>query len=206
MTTPLVINTKDGICWTRRTVTASGIALYAPQDVRTCPRFVMATLSELAEHGIVGSADVLPVAVGPEPQEDPVARCRRLDLLELMDDRAASMVSPLLAAVLDEAERLRARVTELEALTTQATEFRLWEPGYGLYVRRAPGATGFGVLEARRTDEGRRCWTTSGWQYSAVLSDTELFCWPDAQTAVTEAQRVMPGATVREASNGGDAR
>jgi len=99
------------------------------------------------------------------------------------------------------AEQLRAnrdRITELETLAGQATEFRLWEPGYGLYIRRAPGAAGFGVLEARRTDKGRRCWTTSGWQYSAVLTDTELFCWPDASTAVTEARRVMPGAVVRE--------
>ncbi|MFI2911155.1 hypothetical protein ACG2OD_23350 [Streptomyces sp. PDY-4] len=108
-----------------------------------------------------------------------------------------------LAIALDSAQLLQspehaARVAELEALTAQATEFRLWEPGYGLYVRRAPGATGFGVLEARRTDKGRRCWTTAGWQYSAVLSDTELFCWPDAQTAVAEARRVMPGATVCE--------
>jgi len=92
----------------------------------------------------------------------------------------------------------RAHVAELKNLTAQATEFRLWEPGYGLYVRRAPGAAAFGVLEARRTDKGRRCWTTAGWQYSAVLSDKELFCWPDAQTAVAEARRVMPGAAVCE--------
>ena len=91
-----------------------------------------------------------------------------------------------------------ARANELETLTEQATEFRLWEPGYGLYVRRAPGAHGFSVMEARRSDKGRRVWTTSGWQYSALLSDTELFCWPDAETAVAEARRVMPGAVVRE--------
>lgn len=67
MSAPLVVNTRDGMCWTRRTVTSSGIALYAPEAVRTCPRFVMATLAELAERGITGSADVLPVPVGPEP-------------------------------------------------------------------------------------------------------------------------------------------
>jgi hypothetical protein len=103
-----------------------------------------------------------------------------------------------LYAVRAELRVTRGRVTELEALTAQASEFRLWEPGYGLYVRRAPGAAGFGVLEARRTDRGRRCWTTAGWQYAAVLSHDELFCWPDAQTAVAEARRVMPGAIVRE--------
>lgn len=68
MSTPLVVNTRDGSCWTRRTVTAGGIALYAPEAVKTCPAFVMATLAELAEHGIVGSADALPMPMGPEPQ------------------------------------------------------------------------------------------------------------------------------------------
>ncbi|MFJ8538102.1 hypothetical protein [Streptomyces sp. NPDC093591] len=68
MSAPLVVNTRDGMCWTRRTVTSSGIALYAPEGVCGCPEFVMATLVELAEHGICGSADVLPVPVGPELQ------------------------------------------------------------------------------------------------------------------------------------------
>lgn len=67
MSAPLVVNTKDGMCWMRRSVTSSGIALYAPLGVCSCPEFVMATEAELAEHGIAGSADVLPVPVGPEP-------------------------------------------------------------------------------------------------------------------------------------------
>lgn len=71
MSAPLVVNTKDGVCWTRRTVTSGGIALYAPEGVCKCPVFVMATLAELAEHGIVGSADVLPMPVGPVPQVSP---------------------------------------------------------------------------------------------------------------------------------------
>jgi hypothetical protein len=65
---PKFVNTKDGVCWTRRTVTSGGIALYAPEGVCKCPEFVMATLAELAEHGIVGSADVLPMRVGPLPR------------------------------------------------------------------------------------------------------------------------------------------
>lgn len=69
MSAPLVVNTRDGMCWTRRVVTSSGIALYAPEGVCSCPSFVMATLEELAEHGIVGSADALPVPAGPERQE-----------------------------------------------------------------------------------------------------------------------------------------
>lgn len=69
MSAPLVVNTRDGVCWTRRVVTSGGLALYAPESVRTCPDFVMATLEELAEHGIVGSADALPMPVREEPQE-----------------------------------------------------------------------------------------------------------------------------------------
>lgn len=73
MSAPLVVNTTDGTCWTRRSVTRGGLALYAPEGVCKCPEFVMATLAELAEHGIAGSADVLPVPVGPEPQPSELA-------------------------------------------------------------------------------------------------------------------------------------
>ncbi len=76
MSAPLVVNTRDGVCWTRRTVTSGGIALYAPEGIRTCPEFVMATIDELAEQGIVGSADVLPVPVAPEPQASSAERLR----------------------------------------------------------------------------------------------------------------------------------
>ncbi|MFI2632573.1 hypothetical protein ACH5A2_19575 [Streptomyces collinus] len=68
MSAPMVVNTKDGTCWTRRGSFRNGEALYAPEGVCSCPEFVMATLAELAEHGIAGSADVLPVPVAPEPQ------------------------------------------------------------------------------------------------------------------------------------------
>lgn len=68
MSAPLVVNTKDGTCWTRRGSLRGGEPLYAPEGVCQCPEFVMATLAELAEHGIVGSADVLLVPVGSEPQ------------------------------------------------------------------------------------------------------------------------------------------
>lgn len=107
MSAPLVVNVVGGAVWTRREATRDGLALYAPEKCGTCPESVMATYAELEVRGIAGAADVLPVPVGPEPQADPVAVGRRLDLLALMDQRAASVVSPVLAAVLDEAERLR---------------------------------------------------------------------------------------------------
>jgi hypothetical protein len=65
---PLVVNTTDGTVWTRREGTRGGEALYAPEKCGTCPQFVMVTMTELAELGIAGSADVLPMPVGTEPQ------------------------------------------------------------------------------------------------------------------------------------------
>ena len=85
MSAPLVVNTRDGMCWTRRVVTSSGTALYAPEGVCSCPSFVMATLTELAEHGIVGSADVLPVPVGTGPQPSESAYSPALPWAALMD-------------------------------------------------------------------------------------------------------------------------
>lgn len=64
---PLVVNTRDGAVWQRRAVTRDGHGLYAVTGSCNCPEYLMATLAELAEHGIAGSADVLPVPVGPEP-------------------------------------------------------------------------------------------------------------------------------------------
>ena len=68
MSAPLVVNTTDGTCWTQRKATRDGEPLYALADCVRCPELVMATYAELAEHGIAGSADVLPAPVGPEPQ------------------------------------------------------------------------------------------------------------------------------------------
>ncbi|MFC8986904.1 hypothetical protein [Streptomyces sp. NPDC057115] len=135
MSAPLVVNTRDGVCWTRRFVTRDGLAMYAPESVRTCPEFVMATLPELAEQGIVGSAFALPM---PEASngEQPVMRARgRVEALvsgevseELevrLDDLLAVACEPLRARVAELEENLRAvnagwgaardRVAELEA-------------------------------------------------------------------------------------------
>jgi hypothetical protein len=89
----MVVNTVDGTVWLRRAATRGGLALYAPQDVCRCPEFVMATEAELAEHGITGSADVLPVPVGP-PSFPPPPRT--------------------------ELERLAAQVVELQETTAEA--------------------------------------------------------------------------------------
>src|SRR5690606_6222610 len=100
---PLVVNTRDGVCWTRRAVTSGGMALYAPESVKSCPEFAMATFDELAEQGIVGSADVLPMPVAPER---PLLSVRTRELVEMEADRNRWKT---------EAGELRARVAELEA-------------------------------------------------------------------------------------------
>lgn len=69
MSAPRFVNTTDGLCWTRREVTRDGVELYALEAVKVCPAHLMETYAELVERGIAGSADVLPVPVGPEPQE-----------------------------------------------------------------------------------------------------------------------------------------
>lgn len=93
MSAPLVVNTVDGTCWTRRGSLRGGAPLYAPADVCRCPEFVMATLAELAEHGIVGSADVLPMPVGSKPQAEtlPLKVVAELNNLRM---RLAGMANP----------------------------------------------------------------------------------------------------------------
>lgn len=92
----------------------------------------------------------------------------------------------------DGEEDLRARIAGLETIVAAATEFRVWNAdGMGLYVRRAIGTNGFAVLEGRiRAVRGRRAWTPDGWRFTALLSEAEVYCWPDASTALTEAQRL----------------
>lgn len=58
---PLVVNTQDGSCWTRRAVTRAGRGLYALAGVQgPVPELVLATLTELAEHGLASMTDTPP--------------------------------------------------------------------------------------------------------------------------------------------------
>ncbi|MCM1974594.1 hypothetical protein [Streptomyces sp. G1] len=91
MSGPLVVNTKDGTVWTRRGAFRGGEPLYAPQAICQCPELVMATLPELAEHGIAGTADALPMPVGPEqPLALPWAHAMSDDDLHLFLDDLVS--------------------------------------------------------------------------------------------------------------------
>ncbi|WP_431781780.1 hypothetical protein [Streptomyces chumphonensis] len=49
---PERVQTSNGTIWSLRAATRGGAGLYAPVEVRECPRLVMATLAELAEHGV----------------------------------------------------------------------------------------------------------------------------------------------------------
>ncbi|MEH0431231.1 hypothetical protein QBB34_33875 [Streptomyces stelliscabiei] len=91
-----------------------------------------------------------------------------------------------------ELQHLRDKIAGLQTIAGAATEFRVWNAdGMGLYVRRAIGTNGFAVLEGRiRAVRGRRAWTPDGWRFTALLSEAEVYCWPDASTALTEAQRL----------------
>lgn len=73
---PLFVNTAGGQCWKRQHVDGDGRGLYALADVVACPAYVLASFAELAELGVVGSADVLPVPVLPEPQALSAAEVR----------------------------------------------------------------------------------------------------------------------------------
>lgn len=149
MSAPLVVNTRDGACWTRRSVTEGGIALYALADVCSCPEFVMATLDELAARGIAGSADALPMPAGPEPK--PSDGFRVVVNVWNADDRAdaewaAELTQNALEgqgfkvfATVDEGEpdvaALRARVADLAA-ERQTTNAALSEAAEQLRVDR----------------------------------------------------------------------
>ncbi|MEU7293366.1 hypothetical protein AB0A76_09200 [Streptomyces exfoliatus] len=66
---PLTVTTLDGTKWVRSGLTRSGRGLYAIEGVTACPDHVMATLNELAEHGIKPlSQPLAPSAENVSPQ------------------------------------------------------------------------------------------------------------------------------------------
>lgn len=70
MSAPLVVNTTDGTVWMRREHTVNGAALYAVAGAAPgVPADLMLTFAELEALGITGSADALPMPVGPSAVE-----------------------------------------------------------------------------------------------------------------------------------------
>lgn len=73
---PAKIRTADGGIWLRAAVTTAGRGLYALEGVEGCPRYVLATLPELAVYGVQVVVDELVDAVAllgalPMPVGDP---------------------------------------------------------------------------------------------------------------------------------------
>ncbi|GGY29908.1 hypothetical protein GCM10010363_08000 [Streptomyces omiyaensis] len=66
---PLTVTTLDGTVWQRSGVTHTGRGLYVLDGVTVCPDHIMATLDELAEHGIKAlSQPLAPSAEDVTPQ------------------------------------------------------------------------------------------------------------------------------------------
>ncbi|MEV5659836.1 hypothetical protein [Streptomyces flaveolus] len=141
MRAPLAVNTADGTCWTRRGALRNGEALYAPEGVCSCPEFVMATLAELAEHGITGSLDALPmptgastVVAGPSEAELDVA---------LGEVTAYLRLRLALASAQRGRHELRDRVAELERWLTERERPADEDPiAYALTDQAAPAVGG----------------------------------------------------------------
>lgn len=199
-----MVNTVDGTVWTRREGTRGGEALYAPEKCGVCPSLLMATLTELAVQGIAGSADVLPVPAGPEPQALSVERLAEIrdravylhangvDADEYELELSASVDVP---ALLDEVARLTSWVAELlaerhvtnEALDDVVRELRT------SYAERA----------RRETHPGRR----QAWRMLAQCEESErvanALLTPEAERSADKlTQLLAPTQALREVPDG----
>ncbi|MFJ4926903.1 hypothetical protein [Streptomyces sp. NPDC088736] len=113
-----------------------------------------ALAAQVAETGVPVSAELAPLSAAR------LAEIRSLDLLSMMDDRAAPVVSGHLAVLLDEVDRLRARVAELEArdaaLLTVMHRVRNMDPSVtdSRGMPTAPGCSVWGLLSDLATVRG----------------------------------------------------
>lgn len=116
MSAPERLKTREGT-WTLRGLSLAGEGLYAPEGVRDCPRQLLATAAELAEHGVralLGQEDAAELDVAAEvavlkgllapseaagPERGGLLSTRTRELVEMEADR----------------NRWKTRVAELEA-------------------------------------------------------------------------------------------
>lgn len=121
---PLVVATKSGVTWVRRAV-VDGRGLYAVTDSCKCPEYLMATLAELAEHGIAGSADALPMPVAPERSELDQARDDVMGacLARWEEEQENARLRLALKSAQRGRRDLRARIAELEKREAVVAEF-----------------------------------------------------------------------------------
>ncbi|MFH9823073.1 hypothetical protein [Streptomyces bobili] len=153
---PLVVNTQDGTVWCRRAVTREGRGLYVLADApQCCPEFVMATLADLAEHGLALVAFALPVPVGPVPPQ-PRTEVERLaaEVVRLQETVAQREFDAKRAC--HEQDEMRERVSEPYGCQhcgiAKRSHGRRWTTGVGVHAWTAPDQGQIAErMRARRT-------------------------------------------------------
>lgn len=108
-------------------------------------------------------------------------------------DGARFLAHPDEPAAGTDAAALLADNQHLRQQLAAATEFRLVPapPAYTpLIVRRdrAYDGTRWAVLHDPGDRSVRRAWTADGWEMTWASSHDEIFCWPDAETALAQAR------------------
>ncbi|WP_338683829.1 hypothetical protein QD712_25515 [Streptomyces acidiscabies] len=151
MSAPLVVNTRDGVCWTRRGALRGGEALYAPEGVPCSREALMLTESEVAERGIVGQADALPMPVAPGAPGPSADLRGEVDRLRRERDAYCDRVDALTSvargnkrhviSLTDECRQLAAEVAELKVVQRHTDEalddaVRELRAGGGVFVPR----------------------------------------------------------------------
>jgi hypothetical protein len=182
---PLVVNTQDGSCWMRRAVTREGRGLYALADmVAGAPDAVLATLADLAEHGLASVAFALPMPVGPAPQVPELERLRA-EVAALLKERHETNESVSLAS-----ERMRADRDRIDGLESTNAALR---------ARLA-------VLEGQRAALAERLRTGQTWQRGRLVSEDtvsqpelrEVFGIPLAAPLDGITRQIAPVQALRE--------
>lgn len=109
--------------------------------------------------------------------------------------QARKVPFPLGESLTPAVEWLISRVAELEALTAQATQFRIDAPdgSAALLIRRSTRGK-WAVIESEARGR-RKALTPTGWRIAAVLADSDIFVWPDAATAVAQARTAIASGT-----------
>ncbi|MFF8679553.1 hypothetical protein ACF07F_16740 [Streptomyces sp. NPDC015237] len=153
MSAPLVINLRDGSVWERRAVSRAGVALYALAGTCACPEYVMASEAELAELGIVGSADALPMPVGS-------ALVSEAELDSGMEELSAYLrVRVALASAQRGRREARARIAELEAAAREFPLFYLADyEGAGLTLHLTRESARDACDDFAQAEARGRCW------------------------------------------------
>lgn len=112
-----------------------------------------------------------------------------------------------------EAERLKARIAELEADRGLVSEYRLpfgrhhqysWvivRP-YNHHRPDICDRSRWAVHLYQHGAAWQHVWTPRGWQPTGGMAEAEQYCWPDAATALAEARKVGTGPAAPGAGEG----